>query len=119
MSSKLTVKEALDAGYHHYRADGDYLQEIEDIDEDDEFPHGAVLYSSVGTPSVQITKEIISDLLSDWAIGHVEDKCDNETVVNRAYEKILKADFTETAKMINSLFEKDIVYQSTDIELIP
>lgn len=119
MKQQLTVKQALELRYQHYLGDGEYIQEIEDIDEDDEFPHGAVLCDTLGIPVVKITSAVIQDLIADWIYRHVGDKCEAESIAERAYKKIMATDFSDTADMINAMFETELIYNSTDIELIP
>jgi hypothetical protein len=120
MKQQLTVKEALERGYIHYGDDdASFMSEIFDIDEDDDFPHGVLLYNPTPEVMLNITKGVVAELLADWCATQVSETVSNEQTPDKVHEKIMGQDFSNTAEMINALFEKQTYYRLTDIELIP
>lgn len=117
MKQQLTVKEALEQGYTSYGSE-DEFNEIEDIDEDDEFPHGAQLFSPIGSPLISVTNDQIREVISEWCAARISDYC-NEQAAERAFNDLMKMDFSSTVDQINFHFKDKIYYRLTDIELIP
>lgn len=117
MKQQLTVKQALEQGYTFY-GDEDYMSEIEDLDNDDEFPYGSQLFNPIGSPLISVTNDQIRDVISEWVAARISDYC-NEQAAEIAFNDLMKMNFASTVDQINHHFKDKIYYTLTDIELIP
>jgi hypothetical protein len=117
---KLTLQEAISAGYTHYMDDHDYARELSEIypyEDDGEFPEGADLLLPDATQTVEIKPDNIKNLLADWISERAMDIIDEHTV-DKIYEHLLKMDYTPIANQINEYCSKFTHYKRANAILV-
>jgi hypothetical protein len=117
---KLTLQEAISAGYTHYLDDQDYARELSDIypyEDDGGFPEGADLLLPEYTRTVQIKPDNIKDLLADWISERAMEIIDEQTV-DKLYDHLMKMDCTSIANQINEYCSKFKHYERANAILV-
>ncbi len=119
MRDKMTIKEALEAGYTHCGYAGVEYQSlmlIEHVDEDNfEFGGEILIAEKEGLKpiaSAEKIREMIADQMeSDWGNDTQDD-------TEEVYNTIIKMDFSDVADRINKALESKQSFLLTNIELV-
>ena len=120
-TQKMTVAEALEAGYTKFGfADREWQSALDIESEANEYfdnPLGSLLLFEKTEYHPSIDARGISDILADHIADNHGDETGDDT--DDVYDTVKAIDFTSTANMINEQLSKHTYYMLTDIELIP